>query len=61
METALATESLTRELAANHRVILLGGLAVISHGLERMTCDADVWLDPMLDATQWSAVVGRKT
>ncbi len=58
MESAPPTESLTRELAAGHRVILLGGLAVISHGLERMTYDADVWLDPMLDSTQWSAVVG---
>jgi len=59
MEPALTTESLTQELAATHRVILLGGLAVISHGLERMTYDADVWLDPMLESTQWSEAVGQ--
>jgi len=59
MEAALTTESLTHALAATHRVILLGGLAVISHGLERMTYDADVWLDPMLDSNQWSAAVGQ--
>ena len=59
MEPTLATESLTHELAATHRVILLGGLAVISHGLERMTYDADVWLDPMLESSQWSEVVGQ--
>ena len=58
MEPTLTTESVTHELAAAHRVVLLGGLAVISHGLERMTYDADVWLDPMLDSDQWSAAVG---
>lgn len=59
MGTALNTENLTHELAAEHRVVLLGGLAVISHGLERTTYDADVWLDPMLDSDQWSAAVGH--
>jgi len=59
MASALNTESLTHELAATHRVVLLGGLAVISHGLDRMTYDADVWLDPTLDANQWSTAVGH--
>lgn len=37
-----------------HRVILLGGLAVIAHGLSRATKDADVWLEPMESPEAWS-------
>ena len=59
MGNRIDTTSLTLELAASHRVALLGGLAVISHGLERMTFDADIWLDPMLDLFQWRAAVGN--
>lgn len=59
METTPTTASLTQELAATERVVLLGGLAVIAHGLDRMTYDADVWLDPMLDSHQWSNAVGH--
>lgn len=40
-------EFLTR-LGDRSRVLLLGGLAVIAHGLSRTTEDADVWLDSML-------------
>ncbi len=31
-------------LAADHRVLVIGGLAVIAHGFNRPTQDADVWL-----------------
>lgn len=34
------------ELAARRRVLLLGGVAIILHGLSRATEDADIWLDP---------------
>ena len=41
-------------LAVRHRVLLLGGLAIIAHGLDRMTKDVDIWLDPMADESVWS-------
>lgn len=37
---------MTERLARKHRVVMLGGLAVIGHGLSRLTYDSDVWLDP---------------
>lgn len=45
---------LTRHLASRHRVIVLGGLALIAHGHTRPTLDADVWLDPNLSIADWS-------
>ncbi len=51
------TAELTRALAARHRVLMLGGLAVISHGNPRPTRDADIWLDPTLAAPSWAASV----
>jgi len=44
---------LVASLAANHRVLMLGGLAVISHGNTRPTIDADVWLDSSLPNDAW--------
>jgi len=41
------------------RVLIIGGLAVILHGLTRHTKDADVWLEPMASPTIWSAAVAR--
>lgn len=41
-------------LIARHRVILIGGLAVIAHGLSRHTKHADVWLDPMDSSASWA-------
>ena len=46
-----------RSLAAEYRVLLLGGLAVIHHGLSRLTKDADVWLDPLDSPKAWSDVL----
>lgn len=48
---------LTEHLARNHRVIILGGLAVISHGHSRSTYDSDVWLDASLPVSAWCAAV----
>lgn len=43
-----------RRLAENHRVILLGGMAVIAYGFSRRTKDYDVWLEPFATAEQWA-------
>jgi hypothetical protein len=48
-----------RLLTSRHRVIVLGGLAVIAHGLSRSTYDGDIWLEPMADAETWSAELER--
>ena len=44
-------------LTRRHRVLLLGGLAVIAHGHSRHTKDADVWLDPMASPNVWLAAL----
>ena len=36
-------------LAGKRRTVLLGGMAVILHGLSRNTKDYDIWLDPLPD------------
>jgi hypothetical protein len=43
-----------RALASTHRVLLLGGLAVVSHGLSRLTKDVDVWLEPHVSVEAWA-------
>ncbi len=48
-------EDFVDHLAQQRRVIVLGGLAVISHGLSRSTKDADIWLEPMATASEWAA------
>ncbi|MCH7226553.1 hypothetical protein [Haloferula sp. A504] len=48
-------ECLTRD----HRVLILGGLAVIAHGRDRHTKDADIWLEPMESSSVWASVVAR--
>jgi len=50
-------DAFLRALTARHRVLLLGGLAVIAHGLSRATKDADVWLDPLDSSVDWAAAV----
>jgi len=42
------------KLASRHRVLVIGGLAVIAHGLNRPTMDADIWLDPMTSPSTWA-------
>lgn len=46
-----------RLLTGEHRVLVLGGLAVIAHGLSRATKDAAVWLEPMASAETWLEVL----
>ncbi|MFN0076332.1 MAG: hypothetical protein ACKVY0_07650 [Prosthecobacter sp.] len=57
MEEQLSANLFVRELARRHRVMLLGGLAVIAHGLERKTKDVDIWLEPLADAPTWVAEI----
>lgn len=45
------------QLAAKRRVLVLGGMAVIAHGLSRTTEDADIWLEPMERISAWCDVV----
>lgn len=44
---------LASEITRSKRVVLLGGLAVIGHGLDRGTKDADIWMEPMDSAEEW--------
>jgi hypothetical protein len=44
-------------LASKRRTVLLGGLAVILHGLSRSTKDYDIWLDPLPDVQSWAAPI----
>ncbi|MGL4401362.1 MAG: hypothetical protein ACRCXD_15970 [Luteolibacter sp.] len=44
-------------LTRNHDVIVIGGLAIIAHGFNRPTKDADVWLDPMDSPVSWADVI----
>lgn len=45
------------QLTPKHRVVIIGGVAVIGHGLSRHTKDADVWLEPMPSAVEWAKAV----
>ena len=46
-------QELIDRLTVEHRVVIVGGVAVIAHGMSRHTKDADVWLDPMDSAEKW--------
>ena len=60
MEPPLTSaEAFTHALAARHRVVLLGGMAIISHGLNRKTKDVDIWLEPLPAAAEWAAVLNE--
>lgn len=60
METPLINaDAFTHALAARHRVVLLGGMAIISHGLSRKTKDVDIWLDPLHSAAEWAAALNE--
>ena len=54
MEERIPENFLIRELAARHRVILVGGMAVIGHGHARRTKDYDIWLEPMESVKEWA-------
>lgn len=53
MEASLPKNLFIRRLAEKHRVVLLGGMAVIAHGHTRHTKDFDIWLEPMVDVATW--------
>jgi hypothetical protein len=48
-----SSEEFLSRLSEQSRVLLLGGLAVIAHGMSRTTEDADVWMDSMLPLKVW--------
>jgi hypothetical protein len=52
---ATKTDSFIKYLTTNHRVVVLGGLAVIAHGFSRSTYDGDIWLDPMTSSHDWAS------
>lgn len=54
---AIPVRTFLGHLTEDHRVLVIGGLAVIAHGYDRHTQDADVWLDPMSSAAEWARVV----
>ncbi len=51
------TEQFIAALTESHDVIVIGGLAVIAHGFNRPTKDADVWLDPLDSPIAWAEVL----
>lgn len=58
MENTATADGLIGLLAERFRVVTLGGVAVISHGLNRNTYDADIWLDPAGTIADWVSRVG---
>ncbi len=54
---AATVQSFIDQLTLKHRVVLIGGVAVIAHGYSRHTQDADIWLDPMSSAEEWAAAI----
>lgn len=48
------TDQFVKSLTGQHRVIVLGGLAVIAHGFSRSTYGGDIWLDPGADEQAWA-------
>jgi len=52
-----STREFIAALTEKHRVIVIGGLAVIAHGFNRSTKDADVWLEPMESPKKWATAL----
>lgn len=50
-----STDHFVRLLTRSHRVVVLGGLAVIAHGFSRSTYDGDIWLDPLGTSREWAS------
>ena len=55
METDLPKNFFIRALAARHRVLLLGGMAVIAYGKARLTKDFDIWMEPFESPEEWTS------
>lgn len=58
MEHSLTTDDLIRALSTRRRIITLGGVAVISHGLSRNTFDVDIWMEPLDTPGEWAEEIG---
>lgn len=54
---AIPVQTFVDRLTSHHRVVVLGGLAVIAHGYSRHTQDADIWLEPMSSTAEWARVI----
>jgi hypothetical protein len=54
MGTQTSSDQIIQQLAAEFRVMTLGGVAVIASGLSRNTFDADIWVEPMDSADRWA-------
>ncbi len=52
-------EQILEGIAATHRVIILGGLAVIAHGHPRTTDDSGIWLDPNPGIDAWCQTIRK--
>ncbi len=57
MEKQITAGELIAMFAARTRVLVLGGVAVIAHGMSRNTHDADVWVEPGENAVSWANLV----
>lgn len=53
----MKTEAAIEFLAKHNKVLLLGGMAVILHGLSRTTKDIDIWLDPTPGIEPWAVSI----
>lgn len=49
MASEMTAQEVVALLAGERRTVLLGGMAVILHGLNRSTKDIDMWIDPIPD------------
>lgn len=53
----MTAQTFIDRLSTRGRILMLGGLAVIAHGLSRSTRDTDIWLEPFADPREWSEVL----
>ncbi len=54
MGAKISADEFVAQLATRGRVVMLGGMAIIAHGLSRKTKDVDVWLEPLETASEWT-------
>ena len=48
-------------LVSRRRVLIIGGAAIILHGLHRGTKDTDIWMDPLPDIESWLSPIAELT
>ena len=51
---AASLQQFLARVACRQRAVVIGGLAVIAHGLSRPTKDGDAWLDPLDSPGAWA-------